>query len=361
MSYLRIYTHEELKRKIKSGLIAPIYFIYGNEPYLINHYINMIVDRAVTALPEINIKSIDSDFDIDEIISNAYLVPMMSNYKCIILNDLNLSELSDSDMKKLIEMAKNPSDVSVVIFKFTSIEISFGKNYLAKKISKNYKKLAEATEEGEGIVSEVNHMTTGEIAKTLTSGALKRGCTLDSATARYMIEVCSDDLTTLLCEMEKLCSYLSSGTITKEHVDKICTRSVNARIFDLSKMILTKNVKAAMKILNDLLYQKVKESDIVYEIAKNYIDIYRMSSSKRANVSMNEVSKYFEYGNRDFVLKTASSFAAQLSSNQLERSLSVLCETATMLMGTSRMKKSEILETLIIKLILIATKEDAVC
>ena len=100
MSCLRIYTHEELKRKIKSGLIAPIYFIYGNEPYLINHYVNMIADRAVSALPEINLRSIDSDFDVDEIISNAYLVPMMSNYKCIILNDFDLGKLTESDIKK---------------------------------------------------------------------------------------------------------------------------------------------------------------------------------------------------------------------------------------------------------------------
>ena len=357
MSYLRIYTHEELKRKIKSGLISPIYFIYGNEPYLINHYVNMIADRAVSALPEINLKSIDSDFDVDEIISNAYLVPMMSNYKCIILNDFDLGKLTESDIKKLLEMAKNPSDVAVVIFKFTSIEVSLGNSYKSKKLSKNFREIAKAIEEGEGIIAEVNHMTVGEISKTLTAGALKRGCTLDSATARYMIEVCSDDLTTLLCEMEKLCSYLSNGVITKEHVDKICTRSVNARIFDMSKMVLSKNVKSSMKILDDLLYQKVKEIEIVYELSKTYIDIYRMSSSKRANVSISDVSKYFEYGNRDFVLKSASNFASLLSSNQLEESLQALCEAATMLMGASKMKKPDVLKTLILRLILIASKE----
>lgn len=358
---MRIYTHEELKRKIKSGLIAPIYFIYGNEPYLINHYVNMIVDRSITALPEINLKTIDSDFDVDEIISNAYLVPMMSNFKCIILNDFDLGKISESDFKKLVEMAKNPSDVAVVIFKFTSIELSLGKSYKSKKLSKNFMEMAKVIEEGEGIIAEVNHMTGGEIAKTLTAGALKRGCTLDSSTARYMIEVCSDDLTTLLCEIEKLCSYLGSGTVTKEHVDKICTRSVNARIFDMSKMVLTKNIKGSMKILDDLLYQKVKEIDIVYELSKTYIDIYRMSASKRANVSTSDVSNYFEYGNRDFVLKSASNFANQLTVSQIEVSLQSLCDTATMLTGASRMKKSDILKTLVLKLILIASKEVAIC
>jgi len=358
---LKIYTHEELKRKIKSGHIAPIYFLYGNEPYLINHYITMIVDRAVTALPEINLKTIDSDFDIDDIISNAYLVPMMSNYKCIILNDMNLSELSESAIKKLIEMAQNPSDVAIVIFKFTSIELSFGKGYLAKKISKNYQKLAEAVEAGGGIVSEINHMTTGEIAKLLSSGALKRNCTLDSNTARYMIEVCSDDLTTLLCELEKVCSYKASGTISREDVDKICTRSVRAIIFDMSKMVLSKNVKRAMEILDDLLYQKVKDIDIVSEIAKTYIDIYRMSASKRANVAISEVAKNFEYGNRDFVLKSASKYSEQLSTQQLDESLQLLCETMSMLMGGSRMSNSTIMQTLIIKLIMIASKEVSVC
>ncbi len=357
MSCLRIYTQDELKRKIKSGFIAPIYFIYGNEPYLINHYINMIIDRCVTALPEINLKTIDTDFDVDEIISNAYQVPMMSNYKCIVLNDFDLSKVCESNIKKLIEMATNPSDVSVVIFKFTSIEIALDNSYKSKKQSKNYLNLAKAVAEGEGMVAEINHLTSGEIAKTLTAGALKRGCTLDSATARYMIEVCSDDLTTLLCEMEKLCSYISGGTITREHVDKICTRSVNARIFDMSKLVLANNVKGSLSILEDLLYQKVKEIEIVNELSKAYIDIYRMSASKRANVALKDVASYFGYGNRAFVLNSASNFSAKLSPQQIDSSLEALCETDAMLKGSSKMKKSDILKMLILRLILIASRE----
>ncbi len=354
---MRIYTQDELKRKIKGGFIAPIYFIYGNEPYLINHYINMIVDRSVTALPEINLKTIDTDFDVDEIISNAYLVPMMSNYKCIILNDFDLGKVSESNIKKLVEMALNPSDVSVVIFKFTSLEIALDNSYKSKKQSKNYMTLAKAVEEGEGMVVEINHLTTGEIAKTLIAGALKRGCTLDATTARYMIEVCSDDLTTLLCEMEKLCSYLGSGTITKEHVDKICTRSIKARIFDMSKLVMSNNASGSLKILSDLLYGKVKETEILNELSKTYIDIYRMSSSKRANATQKDVATYFGYGNRAFTLNSASNYAAKLSSKQIDDSLNALCETDLMLKGGSRMNKADILKMLILRLIMIASKE----
>lgn len=356
---MRIYTQDELKRKIKSGLIAPIYFIYGNEPYLINHYINMIVDRCVTALPEINLKTIDTDFDVDEIVSNAYQVPMMSNYKCIILNDFDLAKVTEGNFKKLIDMAQNPSDVSVVIFKFTSIDIALDNSYKSKKQSKNYASLAKAIEEGEGMVAEINHLTTGEIARTLTAGALKRGCTLDASTARYMIEVCSDDLTTLLCEMEKLCSYIGGGTITKEQVDKICTRSINARIFDMSKLVLSNNAKGSLKILDDLLYQKVKETEIINELSKTYIDIYRMSASKRANVAQKDVATYFGYGNRAFVLNTASTYAGKLNSQQIEASLNALCETDAMLKGASRMNKADILKVLVLRLIMIASKEVA--
>ncbi len=356
VNVMRIYTQDELKRKIKSGLIAPVYFLYGNESFLINHYINQIIEKSVTALPEVNLRTYDTDFDVDEIISSAYQVPMMSNYKCLILNDLDLSKVSETDFKSLLEMAAAPSDVSVIIFKYTSIEVSLDNSFKAKKISKNYKELANAIEAGEGIVAEVNHLTTGEIAKTLTAGALKRHCTLDAQTARYMIEVCSDDLTTLLCEIEKLCSYLGSGTITKEHIDKICNRSVNARIFDMSKLVLSNNVKGSLSILEDLLYQKVKEQDIIYELSKNYIDIYRMSTSKRANVLQKEVADYFGYGNRAFVLNSAANFSNKLSHSQIDSSLEALCEADIMLKGASKLKKSDILKMLIMKLIFIASK-----
>lgn len=343
----------EVKRQLKAGKLAPIYFLYGNEPYLINHCTKLIEKAAVTALPEINLKIIDSDFDIDEIASNAYQVPMMSIKKCIILSDFELSKLSQKQLSALIELAENPSDVAVIIFKFTRIELSFTNKYKMKAQSKNYQAVAKAIENGGGVVAEINRMTTGDIVKTICSGATRRGCTLDFATARYMVERCSDDLTVLLGETEKLCAYKQSGEITKTDIDKLCIKSFQAVIFDMAKSVLANDIKTSLTILDSLLFQHVSELEILRELEKSYIDIFRIYTARASGIPNDAVAKDFDYGARSFVLRTAASYAAKLSREQISDCLTLHCETEYKLKGGSRLPKSDILRTLITELVMI--------
>ncbi len=358
---MNILRTDELKRKLKSGVYAPVYFLYGNEAYLINHYTDLIVDSVVTALPEINLRIFDSDFDVNEISSILYQVPMLSQKKCVVLNDYDLSSVSPSELDALIDMVSNPSDVAVLIFKYTCIEFSLEKKNKSQKSNANFVAIAKALEKAGGIVANIDHLTMGDTVKTIISGARRRGCLISSETAKYMIEYCSFDLTSLLCELEKVCSYVGEGEITKDTINKICARSVNSIIFDMAKAILANRAERSMEILDSLLNQKIKETDIVREISKSYMDIYRMYAARSANINVSTVAEDFDYGNREFVLKNAVPFAAKLNSNQLKLSLNAINEADVMLKGGSRLKGVDVLRMLIVKLVLISTKGELVC
>ena len=346
----------ELKRKIKAGDIAPAYFLYGNEQYLINHYTDLIIKSSVTALEEINLKIIDSDFNVDEIASIAYQVPMMSAKKCIVLSDFDLSKINASQLKSLIELLENPSDVAVIIFKYTGIELSFSNKFKMRSQSKNYQTVVAALEKGGGTVSEINHLTPGETARTITAGAARRGCVLEPGTARYMIERCTDDLTTLLCEIEKVCSYKGEGEIKKEDIDKICTKSFSAVIFDMAKAVLSKNITRSLDILNSLLFQHTKELDILRELTKNYIDIYRVQTARSCGVSNDKVAADFGYGARAFMLKNAAGYAAKIEPAAIAECLKLLSEAEYNLKGGSRLPKGDVLRTLISELVVINSR-----
>ncbi len=353
---MKIFNQDELKRKIKANIYAPVYFLCGNEPYLIAHYTNLIIKNNVTAFEDINVKFYDSSFDIDEISCYAYQVPMISPKKCIVITDCDFNDIDSKTLDAFINLVSEPSDVAIVIFRYTGMEISLKAKSYGKSNEKRDKFL-NALESGGGFIAEINRMTTGVLVKTLSNGALKRNCSLDSNVARYMIERCSDDLTTLLTEIEKLCAYVKSGAITKEHIDKICIRSVSVVIYDMAKAVLANNVSESMRILDDLLFRKVKDTDIVKELAKNYIDIYRVSAAKKIGASINEVGNDFNYGNRTFVLSNASRIESKLSQKQIFTSLLELCEAEAMLKGASSLKNKTILQVLLIKLMMIATKE----
>ncbi len=358
---MNILHTDELKRKLKSGAYAPVYFLYGNEAYLINHYTNIIIDSAVTALPEINLRTFDSNFDVNEISSILYQVPMLSQKKCIVLNDYDLSTVSQSELDELLNIVSNPSDVAVLVFKYTTLEFSLENKNKSQKNNANFVSVAKAIHNSGGMVVNIEHLTMGDTIKTIVSGARRRGCLLSNDNARYMIEYCSLDLTSLLCELEKVCSYVGEGEITREIINNMCTRSVNAVIYDMAKAILSNNAQKSIEILNSLLNQKIKDADIVREISKSYIDIYRMYAAKSGNVNQATVAEDFEYGNRKFVLNTSSGFAAKLSSNQLELSLKAINEANKMIKGESRLKSEDVLRMLIVKLVLISTKGALPC
>lgn len=358
---MNILRTDELKRKLKSGAYAPVYFLYGNEAYLINHYTDLITQSVVTALPEINLRTFDSEFDVNEISSILYQVPMLSQKKCVVLNDYDLSTISQSELETIIDVVSNPSDVAVLVFKYTSIEFSLERKNKSQKNNTNFLAVAKALDKAGGMVVNIDHLTMGDTVKTIVSGARRRNCGMSVETARYMVEYCSFDLTSLLCELEKLCSYVGEGEITKEIINKICARSVNAIIYDMAKAILANNADRSMEILDALLNQKVKDINISREIAKSYIDIYRMFAARKANVNVPTVAEDFDYGNRDFVLKNSLPFASKLTANQLELSLNAINEADNMLKGASRLKSADILRMLIVKLVLIATKGELPC
>lgn len=353
---MNVLSRDDLKRKIKANIFAPVYFLCGNEPYLIAHYTDLIIKNNVTALEDINIRYFDSAFDVDEICSYAYQVPMISAKKCIIITDCDFNALDSEALQKFIDLALDPSDVSIIIFRYTDLETSV-KNKVYGKSNEKRDKFLKALEEGGGVIAEIDHMTTGDLVKTLVSGARKRNCSLDQNVARYMVEQCSDDLTTLLTEIEKLCAYIGEGEIKKEHIDKICIKSISVRIFDMAKAVLTNNVNESMRILSDLLFQKVKDTEIIRELSKNYIDIYRVGAANKAGLTTQNIADDFSYGKRAFVLRDASGFEKKLSQKQIVSSLFEICETDAMLKGASSVNKKTLLEMLLIKLMMIATKD----
>lgn len=358
MIKLTIQTQDQLKRNIKTGAITPVYFLFGNDPYLIDHYTDLIVKKSVTSLPDINLKIYDSDFDVSDIYNIAYQVPMMSDKRAIILSNFDLTHVSKNDFESLLSIASEPSDVSVIIFKYTSIELSFKSN---SRIHSNYKKIVEVLSENGSTVAEVNHLTLGDTIKTIVLGAKRRKCLMLPQTAKYLIEYCSHDLKVLLAELEKLCAYVGEGEITNEIIDKICVKSISSVIYDLSKAVLSNKPKESLKILDQLLIKRVKATEILSELSKTYINIFRMKSARMTNIDKKEVTEDFKYGSRSFLLDIALPYANKMSAEQVNDSLNVLSITDNHLRGGSRLKEKEILEMLIINLIKISSGGRPIC
>ena len=113
----------------------------------------------------------------------------------------------------------------------------------------------------------------------------------------YLINLCGTEKIVLKNETSKLISYaLNSKEITKEDIDKLCIKTSDIIIFDLTDSLGQKNKKKALISLNELIENKEPIQKIVIMIAKHFKSLLvakiAMEQNKDVLAELNTKSAY---------------------------------------------------------------------
>lgn len=344
---MAIVYEEELKRSLKNGE-RNIYILFGDDGYLKKMYKDKI-SRQISDPDDIfNFQKFGPESDLQEVYDSVLQFPMMSDKKCVILNDYDFEQCDKADFEKLCTVISENPDSCVLILWFDSMEIDH------KKSSK-FKKLVSAAEKNNGIAALLNHRTQGELVKMLTDGAQKRGCRFESSAARYLVETTGQDINTLVNELEKLCAFAKGGDINKDMVDSVAVKTVEASIYNLSKQIIDCNMVNAMKTLDDLFFMRIEPIYVLSVISSCYVDMYRVFVGKSKGMTIPQIAEKFGYKNNQFVLDKAQTNIKKFDFNRFSLSFDALCKADKSLKSFSSDART-ILEQLIVKLGYIAVK-----
>lgn len=339
----------ELKKQLSENIISNAYIIYGEENYLKELYVKKLQQAVVEpAFADFNMRSFEGrTVTLTEILQDADMIPMMAEYTFILVHDYPFDR-SSKEIEELKGYLKDLSDTCVIVFWYDSIVVD------EKKSDSKWKSIVNAfAKYGEAV--NLQKRTEGELAKLIVSSAKKRKCTIDLANARYLISIVGSDIKTIFNELEKLCAYASGGEITKEIIDELAVKCLQARVYDLSKFIIAGNSDAAYGVLNSLIAMKEEPISINAIISANYIDMYRVKCAKASGVAESDVANYFNYKGRDFVIKNASRDCRNLSFESLRTAIDVLAE-ADAKMKSSSIDKAFVLEETIAKLLLLRNR-----
>ncbi len=343
-------TETEIREHIKSKNFSPCYVIFGEEHYVIKRHLASITSAAVENFPEFNLLKFDGQVKAQSIYDAVCSLPMMSDRKVVTLCDFPFDKAPAAETDKIFsaieELQNNPSTVFVMWFETIEIPI--------KKTPEKFTKLFKEVKKIGGTVAYIGRKSQPDIIRMLQSGAARRKCRLDSNVARYMIETCSDDLGTLVNELEKLCFYVGeNGVITTDTVNTICSRSTEATVYNVSKAVLRGDVESAYAILDDLFFMNTEAAYILTFLSSAYMDIYRAFSARSAGLRPETIAKDLGYFSTSFRLTEGDRKLNLLSENQIVRSLKVLsdCDKAV---KSSRTDGRILIEKTIAELALIA-------
>lgn len=321
---MAILDEDGFGRLLKAPLTQHVFLIFGDDSYLKEVYSERLL-KAV--LPDETLKFFnlhtyeDDETSLDEIFADADTLPVMAEKICLLVKNYPLDQLGEKALKELEEPLKAVPETTVLIFHYPTVDFT--------GMRRNYPKWAGVIEIFNrcGVAVELTHRTQKKTAQMLVRGAASRGTSIDPDTAAYMIGVCGDDLGTLLNEFNKLCAYADGAPITKEMVDGIVTKSVEASVFDISAMIFTGNADKAFEIVYELLRQKTPVQSIMGALNQAYMTIYRYKTAMAAGRSIGELLNDMGYkSDQDYVFRKIAGPAAKFSMTKVRRSLEILIE-----------------------------------
>lgn len=312
-------TENELKLQIKENRYMTSYLIYGNEPYLKQHYVNLIAKKSVPEdMSGFNLRKFDvqNSTDIQEIIDATDTLPAFCEHTCTIVKDYPLDTIYSADKDRFQNWIKEMPETSIVVFWQDTTEINPKKNSKWKSVISLFTKYSASVC--------LDKMDKASLAKTIIQGAKKRGCEIDKVTAFTLVETVGDDLNILLNETEKLCNYIKDGVITKKDIDEVCIKSLEANVFDLSKALIAGNLSKCMMILDKLFTDKEKPELILGAISGNFIDMYRVKVSMLCGKPADYLKDFYNYKNTEFRLRNAARDCSQLDIKDIRKCIESL-------------------------------------
>lgn len=230
---------EQLRLQIKNGELKNLYLFFGEEEYIKNEYVKKVLDM-VPEDPFADFNSVKTEgeiTDMDRLDAVLENFPMMAEKKTVVIKDSGIFKSASEDVKSFwSKKLSNLADYIVLIFNEKEVD---KRGTLYKTAAKN------------GIVAEFSYLSASDMTNWATSEFMNCGKKISKNNAAYFISLCSEDVSSVKNEIDKLVSYCGDEVL-KSDIDRVVSKSLNIRIFELTDSIMEKNMAKAMSVLTEL-------------------------------------------------------------------------------------------------------------
>lgn len=277
-------TIQELEKELKEEKQNSIYLLYGEEIFLLESIVKKIKKQFGEMIPGINYIQID-ETNVEELISDLETPSFGYDKKLIIIKNsglfkkegkrknVKLTELKEKVANYFKENINEIKEYNTVVL----IEEEIEKNALYKIIEK------------EGIVCEFEKQKLPQLTQRLKAIFRAYKVEIDDSTLKYMIEECGSGMQELINEARKLIEYAGeNGKITKQEVDLLCIKQIEAVIFSLTDALGKKDIKSALETLKNLIYKKEPVQKIVITLYNHFKKLYLVKIAIEQNLNIAE-------------------------------------------------------------------------
>lgn len=337
---------KDILKQAKKGEFSNIYYIYGADIVAVQKLTSELIRCATDGNAEMALTSLDGTKpDLAQLDDAVQQFSMFSAYNCVRVHDLNGDSMTDTQLKRLLEILSHVGAATVLIIDITGFDVKGGK----KSPTTKNNKIIQAITKANGVVCEAALKSDYEMAKDCVAVAEKMGCTMDIQAAKELVQMCLKNTMILQNEMEKLVAYAQGKMITLDMVHEVTAALPETTTFNLARAVVNQQPVKAMQELDRLYAMRTERTSIISSISGSFLDMYRAATAIRSARQKGDMKSDFGY-RYDFMIDNAFQNSRRISPAQLRSCICILRDLELELNSTSSDERI-LLEAAIVKML----------
>lgn len=236
---------QELKRDLNQKAPGRLYFFYGEEVFLLHHYLDRLQKLLLEPLTEsFNFHKLTAeDFALQSLMDAVEALPMMAEHTLIVVDEVDVFSMDEGSREKLTQIFFDIPEYCTLVFTYETTPW---------KPDKRYKKLWEAVEK-KGCLVEFTKQNRRELVTWVIRHFTALGKYISQELAGYLIDITDGTMTALAGEISKIAAYSGAQEIVKSDIDAVTEPALDAVVFQMTDLLSRGDFGGALLKLEQLL------------------------------------------------------------------------------------------------------------
>lgn len=329
-------TYAELLQSVKSKKFAPIYLFHGEEDFLIDEGVQLIISKALDeGTKGFNLDVVyGTKVEAKDVVAHASSFPMMGARRVVVVKEFEKLATTEVAKEVISAYINNPLESTVLIL--VSLEPDF-----RRKPFTDLKKHAE--------LIECKQLYDNQVPGWIADRIKHLGKEANAEACRLMQAYVGNSLRSLQNEIDKLFIFIGDRKqVTAEDIASVVGATKGYTIFELQNAIGRKDSKEAVKILERMLEGGQSPQMVIVMLTRFFTQLWKLSDIRSRRLSEQEISR--EIGVPYYFVKQYVEFRSNFTGEQIEGNFRLLLDADTVLKSTSR-DPHLVLDLLIVTLI----------
>ena len=247
---------EQLKNDLKQKSPGRFYVLCGEEDYLRRYYTEQLKKQLLDELTaDFNFHRLTAEnFSVQALSDSMEALPMMAERSLILVEEVDLFELSEGEREKLTGLLCDVPDYCCLLLTYTDF-----------KPDKRKKKLWDAIEKN-AVLAEFRYQSESDLRSWIARHFRALGKQIAPELCGYLLQQCGLSMTRLDGEIQKICAFSGAETVVRADIDAVVEPTLDAVVFQLTDALAQRDFALALEKLNVLLKMQTEVIPIVAAI-----------------------------------------------------------------------------------------------